>query len=67
MLARNVHAYGLGPVLELVPEGAQVFVTLDCDGLDPWIMPPEVVGPGAVIITSFFKELSAACPTDRIP
>ncbi len=29
--------------------------------------PPEVVGPGAVIIAIFFKELSAACPTDRMP
>ncbi len=44
VLAREVHACGLDSVLELVPEGAQVFVTLDCDGLDPWIM-PAVIGP----------------------
>jgi agmatinase len=44
VLARDVHAHGLGPILAHVPEGAQVFVTLDCDGLDPWIM-PAVIGP----------------------
>ncbi|MDX1576199.1 MAG: arginase family protein, partial [Kiloniellales bacterium] len=42
--AREVHDNGLEPILELVPEGAQVFVTLDCDGLDPFVM-PAVIGP----------------------
>jgi len=42
--ARELHANGLDPVLDLVPSGAKVFVTFDCDGLDPSIM-PAVIGP----------------------
>src|ERR1700722_6585938 len=42
--ARDLHARGVGPVLDLVPEGANVLVTLDCDALDPSVM-PAVIGP----------------------
>jgi agmatinase len=42
--ARAVHERGIGPVLDAVPAGSQVLVTLDCDGLDPAIM-PGVIGP----------------------
>ncbi|HEX9768616.1 MAG TPA: agmatinase [Kiloniellales bacterium] len=42
--ARDLDAHGLEPVLDLVPRGAEVFFTLDCDGLDPSIM-PAVIGP----------------------
>ncbi len=44
MPARKVHAEGIAPLLDLVPAGSQVFFTLDCDGLDPAIM-PAVIGP----------------------
>jgi agmatinase len=37
--AREVHAHGVEAALKHVPEGAKVVVTLDCDGLDPGIMP----------------------------
>jgi agmatinase len=37
--AREVHAQGVEAALRHIPEGAQVVVTLDCDGLDPSIMP----------------------------
>jgi agmatinase len=37
--AREVHEHGIAPVLEAVPAGARVLLTLDCDGLDPTIMP----------------------------
>lgn len=37
--AREVHAQGVDAALRYIPEGAQVVVTLDCDGLDPGIMP----------------------------
>jgi len=37
--AREVHAQGVEAALLHIPEGAQVVVTLDCDGLDPGIMP----------------------------
>jgi agmatinase len=42
--ARRLHADGVGRVLDLVPQGADVLVTLDCDALDPSIM-PAVIGP----------------------
>jgi agmatinase len=42
--AREVHAHGIAPVVDLVPAGADVVVAFDCDGLDPAIM-PAVIGP----------------------
>ncbi|MBE7185331.1 MAG: arginase family protein [Methylobacterium mesophilicum] len=42
--ARDLHANGIGSVLDLLPEGGNVLVTLDCDALDPAIM-PAVAGP----------------------
>lgn len=37
--AREVREQGVGRVLEQFPEEAAYFVTLDCDGLDPSVMP----------------------------
>ena len=37
--AREVHAEGVEAALRHIPEGARVVVILDCDGLDPGIMP----------------------------
>jgi agmatinase len=37
--ARAVHAVGVEATLQHIPEDARVIVTLDCDGLDPGIMP----------------------------
>ncbi|GAA2842762.1 arginase family protein [Aminobacter aminovorans] len=37
--AREVHAQGVEAALRHIPDGARVVVTLDCDGLDPGIMP----------------------------
>lgn len=37
--AREVHAQGVEAALRHIPEGARVVITLDCDGLDPGIMP----------------------------
>lgn len=42
--ARAVHEHGIAPVLEAVPAGGEVLVALDCDGLDPSIM-PAVIAP----------------------
>jgi agmatinase len=42
--ADAVHERGIEPVLEQIPTGANVLVTIDCDGLDPAIM-PAVIGP----------------------
>jgi agmatinase len=37
--ARAVHAQGVEAALRHIPGGARVVITLDCDGLDPGIMP----------------------------
>ncbi|SDO45425.1 agmatinase [Phyllobacterium sp. OV277] len=37
--AREVHTQGVEAALRHIPEGARVVVTLDCDSLDPSIMP----------------------------
>jgi agmatinase len=37
--AREVHTQGVEGALRHIPEGARTVVTLDCDGLDPGIMP----------------------------
>jgi agmatinase len=37
--AREIHAGGVEAALRHIPEGASVVITLDCDGLDPGIMP----------------------------
>lgn len=37
--AREVHDSGTVSVLNRIPEGASYFITLDCDGLDPSVMP----------------------------
>jgi agmatinase len=42
--ARDVHERGIAPVLDAVPAGSDVLLTLDCDGLDPAIM-PGVIAP----------------------
>jgi agmatinase len=42
--AAALHRGGVGPVLDLVPAEAACVVTLDCDGLDPSIM-PAVIAP----------------------
>ena len=44
VLARELHAGGLGPVLEALPEGAEVLLSIDLDGMDPTVM-PAVIGP----------------------
>lgn len=42
--AQEFHRRGIAPVLDLIPSRAHVLVTIDCDGLDPAVM-PAVIGP----------------------
>lgn len=42
--ARAVHDHGLDPIVDLIPKGASCLVTLDCDVLDPSLI-PGVLGP----------------------
>lgn len=42
--ARQVHQQGIGAVLEAIPNGGNYLITVDCDGVDPTVM-PGVAGP----------------------
>ena len=44
LLARDLHAEGLGRAIAAVPEGAEVLLSIDVDGMDPSVM-PAVIGP----------------------
>ena len=41
--ARDVHRHGMGPVIAAVPEGANVVLAVDVDGLDPSVVPGVVL------------------------
>ena len=50
--AREIHAAGEEAALRLIPEDARVVITLDCDGLDPGIMPGVAApSPGGLTYT----------------
>jgi agmatinase len=41
--AAAIRQHGIGPVTDCVPEGARCVVTIDCDGLDPSVIPAVLV------------------------
>ncbi len=43
-MADRVAWTGIAPILDAIPQGAEVLITVDVDGLDPSIM-PGVIGP----------------------
>jgi agmatinase len=65
--ARSLHAKGIGQVLDLVPKGANLIVTLDCDALDPSIM-PAVIGraPGGLSFWQVIELIEGAAERGRI-
>ncbi len=57
--AREVHAKGVEAALRHIPEGARVVITLDCDGLDPGIMPGVAARtPGGLTYTQAIDLIS---------
>ena len=61
--ARQVHEEGISVPLEMIPEGVQTFLTLDCDGLDPCVMPavtaPVPGGLGYWHVVALLEGLAA--------
>ncbi len=55
----EVHHLGLRPVLDLIPPGARCFVTIDCDGLDPSIM-PVIIAPAPGGLTEFTSHRTSS-------
>ncbi|YCI05163.1 agmatinase [Ensifer sp. D2-11] len=65
--AREIHANGVEAALRHIPEGARVLVTLDCDGLDPGIMPGVAARtPGGLTYTQVIDLIAGLGMRARI-
>jgi agmatinase len=65
--ARRVHAGGIGPVLDLIPEGARCVITLDVDGLDPSVMPAVMAPtPGGLSYTQVIDLIAGVAGRGRL-
>ncbi len=65
--ARDVARGGIQPVLDAVPQGGNVIICFDCDGLDPSIM-PGVIGraPGGLGYWQTVELLAGIAAKSRI-
>ncbi len=58
--AREVHRDGIDAALAHIPDGANCLITLDCDGIDPSIMPAVLARtPGGLTYTQVIDLISA--------
>jgi len=65
--AREVHLQGVEAALRHIPEGARVVITLDCDGLDPAIMPGVAARtPGGLTYTQAIDLIAGVGKRARI-
>lgn len=65
--ARQIHAQGVEAALRHIPEGARVVVTLDCDSLDPGVMPGVAARtPGGLTYTQVIDLISGLGKRSRI-
>ncbi|RWO83411.1 agmatinase [Mesorhizobium sp.] len=65
--AREVRAQGVEAALRHIPEGARVVVTLDCDSLDPSIMPGVAARtPGGLTYTQMIDLIAGLGRRARI-
>ncbi|PLP57053.1 agmatinase [Mesorhizobium loti] len=65
--AREVHVAGVDAALRHIPERARVVVTLDCDGLDPCIMPGVAARtPGGLTYTQVIDLIAGLGQRARI-
>lgn len=65
--ARSVHTNGVQVALQHIPEGARVVVTLDCDGLDPSVMPGVAArAPGGLTYTQVIDLITEIGHRGRI-
>jgi agmatinase len=65
--AREVHRHGIAPVLDLVDANASCLVTVDCDGLDPSIMPAVLApAPGGLLYWHVVELLQGLAEKARL-
>ena len=64
--ARALRQRGIAPVLDLVPRGRPVVLSIDCDGLDPSILPavnmPTPGGLDMIQLTELIEGVAARAP-----
>jgi agmatinase len=65
--AEEFHANGARPVLETIPAGSNVYITIDADGLDPAEM-PGVMGPapGGLLFRQIAPIVRAIARTSKL-
>lgn len=65
--AREVHSHGVEAALQQIPEGARVVITLDCDSIDPSVMPGVAARtPGGLTYTQVIDLISGVTKRARI-
>jgi len=65
--AAELHTGGIEPVLALLPEGANLVMTLDCDGLDPAVMPGMIYpAPGGLSYSQAIGLIQGAAKRGRL-
>ncbi|ORE90182.1 agmatinase [Aurantimonas sp. 22II-16-19i] len=65
--ARDVHARGVEVALHAIPDDARVVITLDCDGLDPGVMPGVAARtPGGLTYTQVIDLIAGVRRKGRI-
>ena len=73
--ARELHEMGVGGVLAAMPEDASIFVSFDCDGLDPSVLPAvSAPAPGGLtyleatdLLAGIGPRLAGAAFTEYVP
>lgn len=65
--AEEVHAQGVGAVLDLIPEGSDIIVCFDADALDSAFMPAVIArGPGGLTYPQVLALLKGVAARGRI-
>jgi agmatinase len=65
--ARELATSGVGPVLDLLPAGSDVFIAFDVDALDPTTMPAAIgPAPGGLTYLQAVELLAGAAQRGRI-
>jgi len=65
--AREVAAHGIQMAIDAIPLGKNLLITLDCDGLDPSIIPAVIgVSPGGLSYWQTVELLHGAAQRSRI-
>ncbi len=65
--AEEVHRAGVARAISLVPDGAPCLVTVDCDGLDPSIMPAVAApAPGGLTYWQVVELIRGVARKGRI-